>query len=112
MKFSALFIISFLSATSCESVLSDKKSEGYEFDTISDTNSEIIKNNFSKTEIPDDSLDFALFNMMLASGKYSEAEIIKNAEILIKKGANPNVSIKYNYSVRKLGTYPDCKTFL
>ncbi|NOZ35006.1 MAG: hypothetical protein GXO80_06885 [Chlorobi bacterium] len=96
MKFSAFFIISFLSVISCGSVLSDDKSESYELGTISDTNSEIKKNNFSKTEIPDDSLDFALFNMMLASGKYSEAEIIKNAEILIKKGANPNISIEYN----------------
>ncbi len=65
-----------------------------------------------KIEISDDSLDLALFNMMLESGKYSEDEIIKNAEILIKKGANPNASIEYQYSVRKLGTYiPIVKEF-
>ncbi len=60
---------------------------------------------FSKLEIPDDSLDLALFNLMLNAGSYDENELLKNAEFLIKKGANPNVSIEYKYSVRKLGTY-------
>ncbi len=72
---------------------------------IPETENKFKKQDFTKIEISDDSLDLALFNMMLESEKYTEEEIIQNAEYLIKKGANPNVSIEYKYSVRKLGTY-------
>ncbi len=108
-------IISFslaFSQTSCNSN-SENNSETKISQTIpAGTTAAVDKLDLSKIEISDDSLDLALFNMMLESGKYSEDEIIKNAEILIKKGANPNVSIEYQYSVRKLGTYiPIVKEF-
>ncbi len=60
---------------------------------------------FSKIEISKDSLDLALFNMVMEYKSYSELKLIENIEILINKGANPNAVIEYKYSVRKVGTY-------
>jgi ankyrin repeat protein len=60
---------------------------------------------FSKIEISEDSLDLALFNLVLEHEDYSDPKLIENIELLIGKGANPNAVIEYQYSVRKLGTY-------
>ena len=60
---------------------------------------------FSKIKFSEDSVDIALFNLMLAGDDYSEMKLIVNIEILINKGANPNAVIEYKYSVRKVGTY-------
>ena len=100
-----------INQTACEtSSENTRNSEKISTDSINNDSlgKESVRNktiDFSEIEISDDSLDLALFNMMLESEKYTEEEIIQNTEYLIKKGANPNVSIEYQYSVRKLGTY-------
>ncbi|MCF6185839.1 MAG: ankyrin repeat domain-containing protein, partial [Bacteroidales bacterium] len=87
------------------------KSANSEDDNVTVFNSEqnkINKNDwvdFSKISVSKDSLDLVLFNLMLKYGNYPEDEFLKNIEILIKKGANPDTSIEYEYSVRKFGTY-------
>lgn len=60
---------------------------------------------FSKIEISTDTIDLALFNMVMEYESYSESKLIENIEILINKEANPNAVIEYQYSVRKVGTY-------
>jgi len=105
MKYIFLVLVSLSVFFSCGNVFS--KSEKSKKKSVNK-----IVPDYSKIEISDDSLDVALFNLMLKSSQYSKEEIIKNVESLIKKGADPNVSIEYNYSVRKLGTYiPIVKNF-
>ena len=60
---------------------------------------------FNAIEFSEDSLDLALFNMLVGHESFSDAKIIENIKILTDKGANPNAVIEYQYSVRKLGTY-------
>ncbi len=60
---------------------------------------------FSKIPISKDSIDLALFNLLLESEQYTEPKLMENIVILIQRGANPNAVIEYEYSVRKLGTY-------
>lgn len=60
---------------------------------------------FSKIAISEDSLDLALFNLILEHEDYSDSKLIENIEHLTEKGANPNAVVEYQYSVRKLGTY-------
>jgi len=60
---------------------------------------------FSKIIISEDSVDLALFNLILGHESFSENRLIENIEILINQGADPNAVIEYQYSVRKFGTY-------
>jgi ankyrin repeat protein len=60
---------------------------------------------FSKIEISEDSLDLALFNLILEHEDYSDNKLIENITILTEKGADLNAVVEYQYSVRKLGTY-------
>lgn len=98
-----LILIFVIFQTSCDATPDDNKTEISVM--MKDTLANVLKTDFSDIEISDDSLDLELFNMMLQSHKYKESELLKNIEQLIGKGANPNVSIEYQYSVRKLGTY-------
>lgn len=67
---------------------------------------------YSKIKISEDSLDIALFNLVSAQDKYSKNDLLNNIEKLIKKGANPNAVIKYQYSYKKFGAYiPIVKDF-
>lgn len=67
---------------------------------------------YSKIKFSEDSLDIALFNLISAQDKYSKQDLLSNIENLIKKGANPNAVIKYQYSYKKFGAYiPIVKQF-
>lgn len=67
---------------------------------------------FSKTEAPRDSIDMMLYKLIAYSSKMSDADLIKQIEILINKGANPNALLSISTSARKLGTYiPIIKQF-
>ncbi len=111
-----LFILFSLNQIACDASSENTSFAEIKIDTekilISETENKFKIKDFSKIEISDDSLDLVLFNMMLNSSQYSEKELLENVDYLIKKGADPNVSIEYKYSVRKLGTYiPIIKEF-
>ncbi len=102
-----LFLILFatgISFNACESVNSEDGNVPV-FNSWQNKINEKNAADFSKISVSKDSLDLVLFNLMLEYGNYSEDEFLENIEILIKKGANPDTSIEYEYSVRKLGTY-------
>lgn len=67
---------------------------------------------YNKIIISKDSLDIALFNIVVENETYSEKKLKDNIRILMGKGANTNAIIEYSYSTRKLGTYiPIIKSF-
>jgi len=79
-----------------------------ELENLSNNESLNIKDNspdYSTIEISEDSIDIALYELIAYSYKVAEEKIIKNIEILIAKGANPNAVITIQGSERKAGTY-------
>jgi ankyrin repeat protein len=60
---------------------------------------------FNAIIISNDSLDIQLYQLITEYYEFSDDKLIKNIEILVQKGANPDALVEYNYSVRKAGTY-------
>jgi ankyrin repeat protein len=56
-------------------------------------------------EIAEDSLDLKLYELVLSTKSIEKEVLLKNIEILIKKGADPNAMVETTYLVRKTGTY-------
>lgn len=86
----------------------DTDNELPDTDTIEEFNIEEYVNthiDYSTIEISEDSLDKALYDLIAYSNKMVDDKLIKNIEILIGKGANPNAVVTIHASVRKAGTY-------
>lgn len=60
---------------------------------------------YSTIEISEDSIDMALYELIANSYKVPEEKILKNIEIIIAKGANPNAVVTIHGSARKACTY-------
>lgn len=116
INISLIFLLSIIVLSSCVRNAKNKKNNDEVLDSISNYWQKYSKYSstnlnpkdtidFSKIEISKDSIDLALFNMLVEYENYSEKKLIENIEILINNGANPNAVIEYQYSVRKLGTY-------
>ncbi len=77
-------------------------------DNTTKFNSEIDENSdidYSSIEISKDSIDIALYELIASSDKMNSDTLVKNIEILISKGANPNSVVTIRGSARKAGTY-------
>ncbi len=67
---------------------------------------------YSKLEISKDSLDIKLYELIENSADFEEDVLLKNIDILIQKGAKPDVLVEIIYSVRKPGSFiPIIKEF-
>ncbi len=105
-KFIIIIFISFFLFSSCirnaESENHTKNTKVFPKDSI----------DYTKIKISEDSIDIALFNLIIEHDNFSKTKLKENINTLVKKGANPNAVIEYSYSVRRLGTYiPIVKAF-